>query len=122
MADGEGTRRGGRAARRALRVDAPVVHKPTLTRNIPAYEVADEEGVELIHLYAMRIVEEVGVDFRDAESLDIWRGGGAELRRIGRGGDRRAVAGGHRAVFAYTRAAAGPGREGAGGEPSPAMA
>ena len=35
MAEGEGTRRGGRAGRRAARVNAPVFHKPTLTRNIP---------------------------------------------------------------------------------------
>ena len=48
MAEGEGTRRGGRAARRAKRVNAPVFHKPTLNRNIPVYEVIDEEGVELM--------------------------------------------------------------------------
>lgn len=79
MADGEGTRRGGRAGRRAKRVDAPVVHKPTLVRNIPAYEVINQEGEELIHRLAMRIVEEVGVEFRDAESLEIWRQAGAEV-------------------------------------------
>ena len=79
MAEGEGTRRGGRKARRALRVDAPVVHKPTLVRNIPVYEVVDAEGVELIHGLAMRIVEQVGVEFRDAESLEIWRAAGADV-------------------------------------------
>jgi trimethylamine--corrinoid protein Co-methyltransferase len=79
MADGEGTRRGGGAARRAARVDAPVVHKPTLVRNIPVYEVTNQEGEELIHQLAMRIVEEVGVEFRDAESLEIWRQAGAEV-------------------------------------------
>ncbi len=88
MAEGEGTRRGGRAGRRAARVNAPVFHKPTLLRNIPAYEVVDEEGVELIHLMAMRLAEEVGVEFRDEESLDIWRKAGADVEgervRIGR--------------------------------------
>ena len=72
-------RRGGRSARRAARIDAPVVHKPTLRRRIPVYEVANQEGVELVHDLAMRIVEEIGVDFRDSESLEIWRGAGAEI-------------------------------------------
>ncbi len=79
MAEGEGTRRGGRAARRAARVNAPVVHKPTLVRNIPVYEVVNGEGVELIHQLAMRIVEDLGVDFRDADSLEIWRKAGADV-------------------------------------------
>lgn len=79
MADAEGKRRGGGAARRAARLNAPVVHKPTLVRNIPVYEVINEEGVELIHDLAMRIVEEIGVEFRDAESLSIWREAGVDV-------------------------------------------
>ena len=75
----DGKRRGGRAGRRAARVDAPAVLKPTLVRNIPVYEAVSEEGVELIHTLAMRIVEEIGVDFRDPESLDIWRRAGADV-------------------------------------------
>jgi trimethylamine--corrinoid protein Co-methyltransferase len=76
----EPVRRGGRAARRALRTAAPVAWLPTLVRNIPVYEVLDEEGVELIHDASMRILEEVGIDFRDDEALAIWKGAGAEVR------------------------------------------
>ena len=82
-------RRGGaRAAKRKARLHAPTVHLPTLARKVPVYEVANQEGEELIHDLAMRIVEELGVDFRDPESLAFWREAGAEVEgqrvRIGR--------------------------------------
>jgi trimethylamine--corrinoid protein Co-methyltransferase len=81
-------RRQSRAARRAARLNAPIVHFPTLLRRVPVYEVTNDEGVEMIHELAMRIVEEVGVDFRDAESLEIWGKSAAEIDgervRIGR--------------------------------------
>jgi trimethylamine--corrinoid protein Co-methyltransferase len=66
------TRKGGRSGRRKARAEAPAVHKPALIPNVPLYEVANQEGVEQIHELAMRIVEEIGVDFRDPESLEIW--------------------------------------------------
>ena len=74
------TRKGGRSARRAARVHAPIIHQPALIRNVPVYEVANAEGVEQIHDLAMRIVERIGVDFRDAESLDIWKKTDAEIQ------------------------------------------
>ncbi len=74
------TRKGGRSARRAARVNAPVIHQPALMRNVPVYEVVNAEGVEQIHELAMRIVENIGVDFRDAESLDIWKKTDAEIQ------------------------------------------
>ncbi len=66
-------RRGGRSARKAKRAEAAFVHHPTLVRDVPLYEVTNGEGVEMIHELAMRIVEELGVEFRDDESLDIWK-------------------------------------------------
>jgi len=75
----EGTRRGGRAARRALRQAAPIVMFPSLVRNIPVYEILDAEGVDLIHEESCRILEEVGIDFRDDEALALWREAGAEI-------------------------------------------
>jgi trimethylamine--corrinoid protein Co-methyltransferase len=81
-------RRGGRRARREERLATPVVSLPTLTRNIPLYEVLDEEGVELIHEASMGILEQVGIDFRDQEALEMWKRAGAEVTdervRIGR--------------------------------------
>ncbi|MCS5604546.1 MAG: trimethylamine methyltransferase family protein, partial [Alphaproteobacteria bacterium] len=49
-------------------------------RNVPIYEVVNAEGVEQIHALAMRIVERIGVDFRDSESLDIWKKTDAEIQ------------------------------------------
>jgi trimethylamine--corrinoid protein Co-methyltransferase len=75
----EAGRRRGRAARRKERLATPVVSLPTLVRNIPLYEVLDAEGVELIHEESMKILEEAGIDFRDAEALALWREAGAQV-------------------------------------------
>ena len=72
-------RRGGRQARRDERLSTPVVSLPTLVRNIPVYEVLDQGGVELIHRASMKILQEVGIDFRDEEALAIWRRAGARV-------------------------------------------
>ena len=89
MAAAAKRRRGGRAARRADRVGAPIVQKRHVVRRIPLYELLDEAGVELIHDASMRILEEIGVDFRDATALAHWREAGADVRgervRIPRG-------------------------------------
>lgn len=76
---GQDSRRGGRGARRAERLGGGVKALPALYRRIPVYEVLNEEGLELVHDASLRILEEVGIDFRDAESLGIWRHEGAEI-------------------------------------------
>ena len=72
-------RRGGRAARRsAAETSAPIV--PYITRNIPYYEVLDEEGLSLIESNADTLLEEIGIEFRgDPEALQIWKDAGAEV-------------------------------------------
>ena len=72
-------RRGGRVARRKLRTATPIVSMPTLVRDIPVYEILNEEGIELIHDGSMKILEEVGIDFRDEEALAIWKQAGADV-------------------------------------------
>ena len=88
MRGGRRTRKGGSARRRDRVANAPIVHHPTLQRKIPIFEVCNREGVERIHDFAMRVVEQVGCDFADEESLDYWRKTGAEIDaqrvRIGR--------------------------------------
>ena len=73
------SRRKARAQRRKLRTAHSVTCLPTLVREIPVYEVLDDEGVALIHNASLRILEEVGIDFRDDEALAIWRQAGAEV-------------------------------------------
>ncbi len=72
-------RRGGRGARHAERLGGGPKTLPALYRRIPVYEVLNDEGLELIHDASLKILEEIGIDFRDAESLEIWREAGAEI-------------------------------------------
>ena len=73
-------RRGGRGARRAERLAGGLKSLPALFRRIPVYEVLNEEGLELVHQASLKILEEIGIDFRDPESLEIWRQAGADVQ------------------------------------------
>lgn len=75
----EGGRRGGREARRSARTSPAVRHLPALERRLPLYEVLGAEQVERIHDAAMRLLEDIGIDFRDDEAAALWRGAGAEV-------------------------------------------
>jgi trimethylamine---corrinoid protein Co-methyltransferase len=70
---------GGRDGRRALRA-APQISLPTLVRNIPTYEILPDEAVELIHDASMKILEEVGCEFRDDEAPAQWKAAGADVQ------------------------------------------
>jgi len=72
-------RGGGRIGRKALR-GAPVASFPTLVRKIPVYQIVPDEAVELIHDESMKILEEVGCEFRDDEAIAMWRKAGADVR------------------------------------------
>lgn len=72
-------RSGGRAARRDARLNAPVVHNPPLHRQTPIYDIVNAEQVEIIHDFAMRVVEQVGCVFQDEEALGYWRKTGARI-------------------------------------------
>ena len=74
------TRRGGGGARRAERLSQGLQCLPALVRRIPVYEVLNEEGLELVHAASLQILEEIGIDFRDPESLEIWRAEGADVQ------------------------------------------
>ena len=75
-----GRRRGGirqAAAARARRSVQAVVQP---VNRIPTYAILDPDAEEAIHQASMRILEEVGVDFRgDTEALALWREAGAEV-------------------------------------------
>ena len=73
-------RSGGRTARQAAR-SAPVTQGvPYITRNVPVYDVLDEEGLAMIEKNAGTILQEIGVEFRgDAEALQIWKDAGADI-------------------------------------------
>ncbi|MGH6855503.1 MAG: trimethylamine methyltransferase family protein, partial [Aestuariivirga sp.] len=69
----------GRDHRHALRA-APVVSFSTLVRNIPVYQIVPDEAVELIHEESMKILEEVGCEFRDDEAVAMWKAAGADVK------------------------------------------
>ena len=80
MADQTHNRRaGGRDGRRALR-SAPMISLPTLVRDIPTYELLPSEAVELIHLESVKILEEVGCEFRDEQAIASWKAAGADVK------------------------------------------
>jgi len=73
-------RRGARRALHLARSEVPVQMLPALVPQIPLYEVLGQEGEELIHEASMKILEEVGIDFRDDEALALWRRHGADVQ------------------------------------------
>ena len=50
-----------------------------LTRNMPLVEPLDQAQIERIDHESMRILEEVGVIFRDPTALQHWREAGAKV-------------------------------------------
>ncbi len=75
-----GRRRGGirRAAAARARPGVGAVVQPV--NRIPTYALLDPAAEEAIHQASMRILEEIGVDFRgDSEALALWRAAGAEV-------------------------------------------
>ncbi len=73
-------RRGSaREAKRAARSSA-VKAQPYIKRKIPVFSILDEEQLTLIESNADRVLEEIGIEFRDdAEVLQMWRDAGADV-------------------------------------------
>ena len=75
-----GRRRGGirRAAAARARRSVEAVVQPV--NRIPVYALLAPDAEEAVHQASMRILEEIGVDFRgDSEALALWRAAGAEV-------------------------------------------
>ena len=80
MTETRGRRSGGRAARQAARLHAVAEKVPFITRTLTPFEVLSEEGLALIEENADTILEQVGIDFRDAaDALELFRGAGADV-------------------------------------------
>ena len=74
-------RSGGRAANTARRATAIIDQMPwRIPVNVDRpTEPLGEDGVEAIHDGAMRILEEIGIEFLNEESLDLFREAGARV-------------------------------------------
>ncbi|HEY7476650.1 MAG TPA: trimethylamine methyltransferase family protein [Actinomycetota bacterium] len=73
-------RSGGREARRAARLHEVAERVPFLTRTMGPFEVLSEEGLELIEHNADTILEQVGIEFRDApDAVALLQGAGCDV-------------------------------------------
>jgi trimethylamine---corrinoid protein Co-methyltransferase len=71
----------GRESRRRNRAAPPLASIPfkTLQNPFAPLEILTANQLERIHEASMHILEEVGVEFLDAETLDIWNSAGARV-------------------------------------------
>ncbi|MEL7125911.1 MAG: trimethylamine methyltransferase family protein, partial [Pseudomonadota bacterium] len=83
MADGAARRRGrggGGAARRAERSAVSFETARFIERNIPNFEVLNDEALDIIETNAETVLEEIGVNFPDnPAALQRWRDAGADV-------------------------------------------
>ena len=109
MAIADKPRRGRRGARRTRAViEAPAY----ITRNIPYYDMLDEESLVRIEDQADWLIQEIGIEFRDdANALAIWKAAGADVNgtrvRLPKGAARELCA---TAPASFTQHARNPAR------------
>ena len=70
------------ASRRSRRAERPAPVAPAyITREIPFFEFMHEEGLIRIEQQADRLIEEVGIEFReDPKALETWKAAGADVK------------------------------------------
>lgn len=73
-------RRGGRASRREARSAVEAVSWPVLDRQVPVYDVLNEDRLEALHQASIKLLEEIGIDFRDDEAVAMWKEVGADVQ------------------------------------------
>ena len=75
------TRGGGGAARRAERTAPKLEAARFIERQIPNFEVLNEEALAIIEANAETVLEEIGVSFvENPKALERWRAAGADAR------------------------------------------
>lgn len=76
---GEKTRRRGRDTRREARMSADLRFLPEVNRAIPYVDLMTPEQVHRVHTATTTLLKDKGIDFRDDESIRIWRRAGATV-------------------------------------------
>ncbi|NUB43007.1 trimethylamine methyltransferase family protein [Fertoebacter nigrum] len=78
---GRRARGGGGSARRAERSAVSFETARYISRNIPNFEILNEEALQIIEWNADTILEEIGVNFvENPAALDLWRAAGADVK------------------------------------------
>lgn len=94
---GRRARGGGGSARRAERTAVSLDTAKFIQRNIPNFEILNEEALEIIEWNAETVLEEIGVNFvENPGALKLWKDAGADVQgervRIPRGLARKLCA------------------------------
>ncbi len=72
---------GGASARRGARSSLELPSFGILKRALPPMDILDEEAMAIIEANADKVMEEIGVEFRDdTEALAMWRDAGADVK------------------------------------------
>ncbi|MDB2543887.1 trimethylamine methyltransferase family protein [Woeseiaceae bacterium] len=72
---------GGRSSKVAARQNISTEYQAYIERNIPYFEILDEEGLALIENNADILLEEIGIEFRDfPEALKLFKDAGADIK------------------------------------------
>lgn len=78
---GRRARGGGGASRRAERTAVSFDTARFIERNIPNFEILNEEALQIIEHNAEVVLEEIGVNFvENPGALELWRAAGADVR------------------------------------------
>ena len=81
VAGGRRARGGGGASRRAERTAVSFETARYIERNIPNFEILNEEALQIIEANAETVLEEIGVNFvENPEALARWREAGADVQ------------------------------------------
>ena len=109
---GRRARGGGGATRRAERTAVSFDTARFIERNIPNFEILNEEALQIIEWNAETVLAEIGVNFiENAGALQLWRAAGADVKgervRIPRGLARKLCA---TAPKSFTQVARNPAR------------
>ncbi len=97
LGGGRRARGGGGSARRAERTAVSFETARFIERNIPNFEILNDEALEIIERNAETVLEEIGVNFvENPAALELWRAAGADVRgervHIPRGLARKLIA------------------------------
>lgn len=72
--------RRGRESRKHARENAVVPRLSTIRYRVKPVEFVSADQLELIHQASLRVLREIGIDFRDTTALAQWREAGADVR------------------------------------------
>ena len=80
MGENAGPRRRGRLARKRARETAATPRLSTIRYGLKPVEVVSADHLETIHQASLKILAEVGIDFRDEVAIKQWTEAGADVR------------------------------------------